>query len=58
MPPRIIDNLLEKKAKISVVEWSKIQADPLKLSFLIDVTFNDRVSCEYDLSRPMMRRDL
>ncbi len=58
MPPRIIDNLINKNVKISVVEWEKIVATPSKLSYLIDVTFNDRSSCDYDLSRTMMRSDL
>jgi len=55
MPARIIDNLLKKDAKVSVVEWSRIENVPDILSFLIDVTFNDRASCNYDLSRPMRR---
>ena len=55
MPARIIDNLLKKEAKISVVNWSKIENNPDYLSFLIDATYNDRVGCEYDLSRTMRR---
>ncbi len=55
MPPRIIDNLLKKDAKVSVVDWNRIMSDPDTLSFLIDATYNDRVSCNYDLSRPMRR---
>ncbi len=54
MPPRIIDNLV-KKAKISIVGWEKIKADPSKLSFLIDATYNDRATCDYDLSTEMRR---
>lgn len=57
MPPRIIDNLLKNDAKISVVNWEKIEGDPSNLSFLIDATYNDRTSCNYDLSRPMRRAD-
>ena len=57
MPDRIIDNLLETNAKISVVNWDKIIKDISALEFLIDVTHNDRLSCDYDLSRPMRRRD-
>ena len=57
MPPRIIDNLSESDAKISVVNWEKIEGDPSNLSFLIDATYNDRTSCNYDLSRPMRRAD-
>ena len=55
MPPRIIDNLMKTNVKISVVNWSKIEDDPEILSFLIDATFNDRTSCDYDLSRQMRR---
>jgi hypothetical protein len=55
MPDRIIDNLLNKDAKISVTYWEKILGNVEALRFLIDTTFNDRESCEYDLSRPMRR---
>lgn len=55
MPDRIIDNLLAPSAKISVVPWEKLNVKRLK--FLIDLTFNDRVSCDYDLSRQMKRRN-
>jgi len=58
MPPRIIDNLLAERVNISVVNWEKIAVDSSKLSFLVEATYNDRTSCEYDLSRPMMRADL
>lgn len=55
MPDRIIDNLLKREAKISVVGWNKIENDLSVLKFLIDATFNDRENCTYDLSRPMRR---
>jgi hypothetical protein len=54
MPDRIIDNLLND-SKISVVKWDKIENDPGALEFLIDVTYRDRASCEYDMSRPLRR---
>jgi hypothetical protein len=57
MPDRIIDNLLAPKAKISVVNWSKIERDPPKLSFLVEATHQDREACEYDLSKPLRRRN-
>jgi hypothetical protein len=57
MPPRIIDNLLAKDAKISVVSWDKIEKSPDKLSFLVEAVHNDRTSNEYDLSMPMKRAD-
>lgn len=55
MPDRIIDNLLQKDSRISVVNWDKIWNDANILEFLIDATFNDRENCVYDLSRPMRR---
>lgn len=55
LPARIIDNLLEPKAKISVVKWDDLTPDKLRL--LIDLTFNDKDSCEYDLSRPMRNKN-
>ena len=56
MPDRIIDNLLNTKAKISVTNWNKT-ANPRILKDLIDITFRDRENCEYDLRRPMRRRN-
>ena len=55
MPSRIIDNLLKKGAKVSVTNWDKIAEDLNKLKLLIDLTYNDRSSCDYDLSQPMRR---
>ena len=55
LPDRIIDNLLAPKAHISVVPWERVSATNLK--FLIDATFNGRGACEYDLRRPMRRRN-
>ena len=57
MPARIIDNLLNKDARISVTNWNNIKDDVSRLQFLIDVTFNDRFNCKYDLSRPMRRKN-
>lgn len=54
MPARIIDNLLAPKAKISVITWEKAIG---KLGFLIEAAFQDRANCEYDLSRPMRRKN-
>lgn len=55
MPNRLLDNLINDKAKISVTSWKRIQ-DPVKLKRLIDMAYRDRNSCKYDLSQPMMRR--
>ncbi|MCX7553720.1 TIR domain-containing protein [Marinicella sp. S1101] len=55
LPVRIIDNLLKSKAKISVTAWDKLDAGTLQL--LISLTSKDRAQCEYDLSRPMRRKN-
>ena len=55
LPDRIIDNLIAPKAHISVVPWGKLT--PRTLEFLIDVTFDRRGDCEYDLHRRMRRRN-
>jgi hypothetical protein len=57
MPARIIDNLLAGGVAISVTGWSKIENQPDNLRFLIEATYNDRTTCDYDLSRAMKRRD-
>ncbi len=57
MPARITDNLIKKEAKISVVDWYKIENSPHLLSFLIDAAYKDRVICQYDLSRIMRRKN-
>jgi hypothetical protein len=57
LPPRIIDNLMKKTAKISVVPWTKVDGNPEVLSFLIGRTFEDRANSVYDLSRAMRRAD-
>lgn len=53
LPDRIIDNLLKDGVKVSVTNWEKVTADVEKLRYLIDVTFNDRAACDYDLTRAM-----
>lgn len=55
MPARIVDNLVHDGAKVSVTNWDIIAADPERLRLLIELTFRDRASCDYDLSRPMRR---
>ena len=57
VPDRLIDNLLKSEAKVSIVPWDRIKNDPKRLEFLVDVAFRDRVNCEYDLHRPMRRRN-
>jgi hypothetical protein len=55
MPKRIIDNLLKSGVKVSVANWETITASPEKLKLVIDLTFNNRAGCDYDLSSPMRR---
>jgi len=55
MPSRIIGNLLKNGAKVSVANWNTVMADTEKLKLLIDLTYQDRASCDYDLSTPMRR---
>lgn len=60
MPSRIIDNLLKSGAKVSVTNWDNIYGDAEKLKslkLLIDLTYNDRASCDYDLSATMRCRN-
>ncbi|MCU7927221.1 MAG: TIR domain-containing protein [Candidatus Thiodiazotropha sp. (ex Dulcina madagascariensis)] len=52
-PSRIIDNLLKNGAKVSVTNWDNITDDAQKLKLLIDLTYEDRAGCDYDLSTPM-----
>jgi len=57
MPARIIDNLLTSEAKVSVVNWNDIVGNMEKLKLLIDLTYDDKNNCKYDLSRPMKQRN-
>ena len=55
MPSRIIDNLLNTGAKVSVANWDTITASPDRIKLLIDLTFKNKGSCNYDLRSPMRR---
>ncbi|MCQ2240244.1 TIR domain-containing protein [Treponema sp.] len=55
IPERIIDNLLHKGAKISVINWDDL--DSSKLSYMIEMAWGDKESCDYDLSRRMRRNN-
>ena len=55
MPDRLLDNLVAPKAKVSVVPWGRL--NERTLSALVDLAFEDRATCQYDLSRPMRRRN-
>ena len=54
---RIIDNLLNKDAKISVTKWNTIIDNPEGFKKLIDLTFENRLNNKYDLSRAMRKRN-
>lgn len=56
-PDRIIDQLVNKNAKVTVCEWNDIYQKEDKLRVLLDNAFADRNACEYDLSRPMRRKN-
>ena len=55
MPDRLIDNLLKSESKISVVPWYKIINNDDMLRSLIDMAYDDRAQCKYDLSQRMRR---
>ncbi len=57
LPDRIIDNLLSKNAKISVIQWDKIYNNRVNLKLLIDATCDHRINCNYDLSRKLRRQN-
>lgn len=57
LPERIVDNLLATGAKISVTTWKDIFEDTSRISKLINMAHDGRAECEYDLSRPMRRRN-
>ena len=57
LPDRVLDNLTERNVKISVVPWSKVCDAPERLRALVDFAYRDRASCQYNLARPMRRRN-
>lgn len=57
LPDRIIDNLVKGGAHISITHWNKIAGNHTVLKQLIEWTNQDREKCDYDLSRPMRRRN-
>lgn len=54
-PERIIDNLANPHAKISVVKWDSVARAADKLKYLIEIAHLHASTCEYDLSKPMRR---
>ena len=57
LPERIIDNLLNPDAKISVCPWDRIQNHPERLRWLIEAAFQSRIHNEYDTRLPMRMRN-
>ncbi|QCA20644.1 hypothetical protein E5284_08370 [Citrobacter freundii] len=57
MPARIIDNFMRADSYISVVNWEQIYWNPENLRTLIELTYQDREKCSYDMSRPMRKRN-
>ena len=55
LPERIVDNLAKPNVNISVVPWERLS--PNNLKFLVVATSVARSKCEYDLSKPMRRRN-
>lgn len=55
MPARIIDNLLKKGVRISVINWNDLSVDKLKL--LIDKAYDARSNNDYDMSREMRMKN-
>jgi hypothetical protein len=57
MPERIIDNLMNEKSYISIVNWDQIHNNPENLRKMIELTFQDKDKCEYVFSTPMRMRN-
>lgn len=56
MPKRIIDNF-KSDVPIAVVDYNTIINNPEDFKKLLDIAFNRRASNNYDLSRPMRRKN-
>lgn len=57
LPERIIDNLFNPDARISVCPWDRIEQHPDRLQWLIEASFQSRLTNRYDTSLPMRMRD-
>jgi len=57
MLDRIIDNFMTSGVKISVVNWSDIENNPEALKLLLNNAHLSKSSNNYDLSRPMKKRN-
>lgn len=54
LPDRIVDNLGKTDCKISITKWDVIWQNLDNLVKLINWAYENRLSNQYDLSRPMM----
>jgi hypothetical protein len=57
LPSRVFDNLKCSEVNISIVDYSRIINNPEGLKQLIDIAYQKRDSNQYDLSKPMRRRN-
>ena len=58
LPDRIIDNLIKNDVKISITKWEYIENQPENLKILIECAFKNRENNNYDLSKPMRRKNI
>ncbi len=57
LPKRLLDNIKSNEVRISVVDYSRIINNPEGFRKLIDIAYNNRIYNEYDLSKPMRRKN-
>jgi len=58
LPERIIDNLIKSDVRISVTKWENVINNSDNLKLLIDLAYKARETNNYDLSRPMRRKNI
>lgn len=54
MPARIIDQWM-KHVPISAIAWDDLTVG--KLKYMVEMAYSDKTNCDYDLSRPMRRKN-
>lgn len=57
LPARIMDNIVNPNAAISIVPWEQIYNQPGNLKWLVDQSALVAKRNEYDLSKPMRRQN-
>jgi len=57
MPARIVDQLVRDDVRLSIVPWSRVENNPRCLHWLLEQTAKVGRHNNYDLSRPMRRRN-